>query len=58
MNHPAAKTSQTTKPNLDLSQSKKSTSVKEIKIKLQRDKIQARLKKLGLTGAFEGELDK
>ena len=43
--------------NPDLSESKKNNSINEIKIKHQREKIEARLKKLGLTRAFEGELN-
>ena len=53
----ASKTTHTTKPNLELSESNQGTSLKQIKLKHQREKIQERLKKLGLTGAFQGELD-
>ena len=45
------------KLNPDLSESKKNNSINEIKIKHQREKIEVRLKKLGLTRAFEGELN-
>ena len=55
--HYASKTTHTTTPNLDLSESNQGTSLKQIKLKHQREKIQERLEKLGLTGAFQGELN-